>query len=1368
MNAPDNSESEKLPPAPELPRGPLGEGDGHSPFPVVGIGASAGGLEAISQLLSGMPTNTGMAFVVVQHLDPRHESRLPELLARATRMPVLEAAHGLAVRPNHVYVIPPNTKMALAQGILHVTPREERRGPHLPIDFLFRSLAEDQQARAVAVVLSGTGSDGTQGLCEIKAQGGITFAQDEKTAAHPGMPQSAVASGCVDFVLPPEQLARRLGEIGGHPYLAPAPPKPDGEPHAQENYQKILGAVRAVTGVDFSHYRDTTIKRRIMRRMAVNTQQSLTEYAERLKTEPAEVEALYQDLLINVTSFFRDPELFEALKTSVFPEVIKGKSPAQPFRIWSPGCSTGQEAFSLAMTLIEFYDNRPVRPPIQIFATDLDQNGLDKARGGLFPEGIEGEMSAERLRRFFHREDHMYRIDKSIRDMCVFARHNVTADPPFSHLDMISCRNVLIYLTTPLQRRILSAFHYALNIPGFLALGSAETVGEFGDQFELADRPHRIYSKKSSHGRHAVVFPLGDYRAGAAFLSTRPGVAGSVVPDFQREADRILLGRYAPPGVLLDESFNIIQFRGRTSAYLEPPSGEPTTQILKMTREGLFLELRGALVEAKKYNRTVRRQGIRVRTNGGHREIAVEVIPVRTQGGSTCYLVLFQEPSVGLPAPEPPPEPLPATEAEAGRELVQLRQELVATREYLQSMVEQQDASNEELRSANEEILSSNEELQSTNEELETAKEELQSANEELSTVNEQLQRRNMELDLVNNDLTNLLSSSSIPVVMVGGDLRLRRITGPAKKAMNLLPTDVGRPISDLNFTAIAPDLEQLLTEVIENVRPVEREVRDREGRWYVMRVHPYRTTDNKIDGAVIVFLDVNQIHHAQEELEQKTAQLGEQVQLIELSQDAIVVRDAENTVRSWNRGAQAMYGWTEHEVKGKSLDELLHTDPAACKELNDQLDRTGTWEGELLQTRKDGTPILVLSREVLVRDASGRRSAVLAIKRDITELRRVMEALREADRRKDEFLATLAHELRNPLAPIRNAVEIIRLAGKDPTAIAGARDVLDRQGRQLSRIVEDLIDVTRIVEEKIQLCKEWVALSAVVEMALETCRSRIEGRRHQLSVTLPPEPVYLHADPGRLSQVLINLLDNAAKYTPPGGQIWLSAERVPDDENEFLELRVRDTGIGIQADLLPHVFEMFTQGSRSVEAGRGGLGVGLTLVRSLVQMHGGSVEVRSGVPQLGSEFVVHLPLTKGPPEQEVVAPAAPTATVTSRRILVVDDNHDQAESLAILLRLMGHEVRVAEDGAETLQATAEFTPEVLLLDIGLPGMNGYEVARRLRKEPRFRNVLFIAQTGWGQEEDRRSSKEAGFDYHLVKPVTPEDLEKILANHPAK
>jgi two-component system CheB/CheR fusion protein len=498
--ASDNTpESDNIPVAAEHSKGPIEEADGHSPFPVVAIGASAGGLEAFQHLLAKLPTDTGMAFLLVQHLNPRLESRLTDLLSKSTTMPVQEAAHDMELQPNHIYIIPPNSNLGVARGHLQVTPRGEGRGPHLPVDYLFRSLAEEQKARAIGVVLSGTGADGTQGICEIKAVGGITFAQDAQSSRYSGMPVSATNSGCVDFVLPPEQIAERLAEIGSHPYLvSETAPVIKQQQDGEADYRRILTRVRSVTGVDFSQYRDTTIKRRILRRMALHSQQFIHEYAIQLDSDEAEVQTLYHDLLINVTSFFRDPQVFYALQELVYPAIVKEKAPRAPIRVWVPGCSSGQEAYSIAMSLVEFFDDKPARPPIQIFATDLgDAPSLEKARAGIYPESIEAEVNPERLRRFFTKEDHVYRVSKSIREMSVFARQNITTDPPFSHVDLISCRNVLIYLATALQKSVLPTFHYALNTPGFLLLGTAETVGDHPDHFELLDRANKIYKKKT-------------------------------------------------------------------------------------------------------------------------------------------------------------------------------------------------------------------------------------------------------------------------------------------------------------------------------------------------------------------------------------------------------------------------------------------------------------------------------------------------------------------------------------------------------------------------------------------------------------------------------------------------------------------------------------------------------------------------------------------------------------------------------------------------------------------------------------------------------------------------------------------------------
>ncbi len=866
------------------------------------------------------------------------------------------------------------------------------------------------------MVLSGTGSDGTLGLLEIKSVGGITFAQEPGSAHHGGMPQSAIGSGAVDFVLPPEGIARRLAEIGAHPYLAPSPveaPPPESENH----FRRVLGAVKAVTGVDFSQYRDTTIRRRILRRMALHGESSLAAYAGRLEQDVPEVEALYGDFLINVTSFFRDPALFEALKTSVFPEILKAKPADAPLRLWVPGCSTGQEAYSLAIALWEFFDDKPLRRPFQIFATDLsDPGSLERARAGLYPESIEAELTPERLHRFFKKEDPFYRIDKSIRDSCVFARQNLTADPPFSHVDLISCRNVLIYMAPALQRRVLPTFHYALNVPGFLVLGSSETVGELNGLFEVMDRANKIYAKQVTASRPLVQFAIEGYKLPGA-AGPRAGAPGSTPADFQKEADRLLLSRYAPPGVLVNEHLDILQFRGRTGPYLEAPPGEPTMNLLKMARPGLFVELRSALNEAIARGESVRREGLRLRDEQGVREVAIEVLPVRPrEAAAQCCLVLFEE-GGGPNRSAGPERPAgwrarlyrwfnarahPAVAAAAGREgltepeaeTAQLRQELSSTREYLQSLVEQQDAANEELRSANEEILSSNEELQCTNEELETAKEELQSTNEELSTVNEQLQHRNLELNQTTNDLQNLLASTAIPVIMVGPDLRIRRLTPPARKIMNLLPADLGRPIGDLRANVDVPDLEALIAEVIEEVQVRERDVRGRDGRWYTLRVHPYRTADNKIDGAVVVLLDIDDIKRYQEEVreERDYAQA-----IVETVREPLIILDGELRVETANAAFYRTFGVQPAETQERLFFDLGNQQwdiPALRRLLEEVLPREKAFEGLEVQHHfpQIGRKTMILNARGLYR--ADRPSLILLAIEDVTGSRQEAEKL--------------------------------------------------------------------------------------------------------------------------------------------------------------------------------------------------------------------------------------------------------------------------------------------------------------------------------------------------------------------------------------
>ncbi len=834
------------------------------PFPVVGIGASAGGLEAFTELLKNLPTDPGLAILYAAHLEPHHKSRLPEILDKITTLPVREVREGMAVEVNHVYLLPPNTNMALTDGKLALTPRSPVPGQHMPIDHLFRSLAHIQKHRAIAIILSGGGSDGTLGFQAIKAEGGITIAQDEKTAIQPGMPRSAILDGNVDYILPPRDIARQITRLGRHPYAQKSPDV--AEPIAADVTNEILALLRSVSDVDFTLYKQTTINRRLLRRLALSDCHNLEEYLQLLHRDRDELMRLYQDLLIRVTQFFRDPEAFTVLKEQVFPNLIQqGRTHTHPLRIWVAGCSTGEEVYSLAIDLLEYLESQPERLPIKILATDINEAALDKARAGIYLDNIEIDVSAERLRRYFNRVDNQYQISKAVRELCVFSRHNLATDPPFSHLDLVSCRNVLIYMDVLMQKRVLPLLHYALNRSGYLFLGSSESVGPFTELFDAVDGRHRIFRKRPlGAGVPAALdfgsFALGEHRPPSVGRGEE-GLLWSAL-DVQREADRIVLARYAPVGVVIDETMTVLQFRGRTAPYLEPAPGLASLDLFRMLREGLLAEVRAAVNQARAEDAIATRA---VRRPTDNVPVKVEVIPFKASPSRVrFFLVLFQEVSApATPAPAPPStEARPPVDAQ----VAQLQQELGAVREYLQSVIEEHESTNEELKSANEEILSANEELQSTNEELQTAKEEAQSANEELSTVNEELRFRNAELARVNNDLVNLLSGVGIPIVMVGCDLRIRRFTPPAEKLFNLIATDVGRPISDIKPNLNVPDLAQLITGVIDSLTPYEGAAQDQEGHTYSLRVRPYVTLDKTIDGASLVLIESEPFQNRKDE----------------------------------------------------------------------------------------------------------------------------------------------------------------------------------------------------------------------------------------------------------------------------------------------------------------------------------------------------------------------------------------------------------------------------------------------------------------------------------------------------------------------
>ncbi len=828
-------------------------------FPVVGVGASAGGLEAFTWLLKALPDNPGMAFVLVPHLDPKHESAMTELLGRATGMPVLQVSDGMRLKPDHVYVIPPDRDMTIYDGMLRLERREPLPGLHMPVDTFFRSLAAELHSNAVGVILSGTASDGTLGVAAIKSEGGITFAQDSRSAKYDGMPNSAIASGCIDLVMPPDKIAQELTRIRHHPYVTERMDRVD---RPTGRMSRVFHLLKQVCRVDFSDYKPATIRRRVLRRMALRRIENLSDYVNLLQEDRNEVEALYGDILINVTSFFRDPGAFQALRETVYPAILKDRTPAETIRIWVPGCSTGEEAYSHAIALLEYLSDTRSDASVQILATDLSLSAVRRARIGIYKESIRTDVSADRLKRFFNKIDSGYQISKTVRDMCVFANQNVFSDPPFSHIDILSCRNVLIYLSQVLQKRVIPIFHYALRPGGFLMVGSTEgLVGTGAELFELVHRKHKIYRKRAVPS--PVAFGVPPEHFDPTIVTTEP-VTPMTKPEpvrtpieLQREADRLLLTRYVPAAVVVSADLEVLQTRGNASRYLELPSGKASLNILKMIKAGLLFELQNALDEVKKTGEPVRKENLQMEANGGFATVSLEVIPFQAPAQSVTSFVIVFEPSEPkeqeeLPAVRKRLEPQDAKDKLINR----LKHELTATKEYQQSIIEALEASNEELQSANEEIHSGNEELQSTNEELQTSKEELESANEELNTVNEEMQHRNYQLGSVNSDLTNLLASVNLPIIMLSSDLTIRRFTPNAAELLGLTAADVGMPLVQVRLKLQVPDLETTMLHVMRDSTPRQKEFQHGKS-WYRLRVTPYQTTDSQTEGVVAALFDI-------------------------------------------------------------------------------------------------------------------------------------------------------------------------------------------------------------------------------------------------------------------------------------------------------------------------------------------------------------------------------------------------------------------------------------------------------------------------------------------------------------------------------
>jgi two-component system CheB/CheR fusion protein len=856
----------------ETLEGPLPEESRAPSFPIVGIGASAGGLAAFEAFFSGMPAegDPGMAFVLVQHLAPDHKSILSDLVKRYTRMEVFEVTDGMIVQPNCTYIIPPNFDMAFLNGSLQLLEHVVSRGLRMTIDFFFRSLAQDQRERAICIVLSGTGSDGSLGVRAVKGEGGMAMAQNPESTEFPGMPSSAIATGLVDYILPPAEMPARLIAYAAHAFgnkiRGASPPTAS----AEEILKKVCIVLRDSTGHDFSQYKRNTLTRRVDRRMAVHQIGRAEDYLRHLRQSPTEAQALFRDLLIGVTNFFRDPVAFTVLEAQVIPQLFVGKPAGAPVRVWVCGCASGEEAYSIAILLQEHLETLKTTFKVQVFATDIDPRAIEQARSGVYPASIAADITSERLSRFFSPdlENGVYRIQKIIRDLLVFSEQDVIKDPPFSKIDLISCRNLLIYLNRDLQKKLIPIFHYALNPNGMLFLGTSESIGEFASLFAVLDRKQKIYRRQTdipgsaSPNLGRFVPPLATPVVRDRMTRVEPGVISR--SNLREITEHSLVAHYAQVGVLVNNRGEILHIYGRTGRYLEPASGDAGMNILAMAREGLRPTLTAAFYRVITQQQPVSHPGLQVKTNGDFSTVNLHLRPATDQDGAILpgiFLIIIEECPTQLSPPAAADNHADAPDTREKARIAALEQELLTKEEYLQSTLEEMETSNEELKSTNEEMQSVNEELQSTNEELETSKEELQSVNEELATVNAELQNKVADLSRVNNDMNNLLAGTGVATLFVDHQLHIVRFTPGTTELINLIQSDIGRPVGHIVSNLVGDDhLVKDIQAVLRDLAPRIAKVQTRAGTWFQMRIRPYRTLENVIEGAVITFIDITDL----------------------------------------------------------------------------------------------------------------------------------------------------------------------------------------------------------------------------------------------------------------------------------------------------------------------------------------------------------------------------------------------------------------------------------------------------------------------------------------------------------------------------
>ena len=1274
-----------------------------------------------------------------------------DLLAGHTPLTVEQASDGTPIEPEHVYLIPPGTDLAIRAGALRLSPPHERHGARLPFDFFLRSLAGELGERAICVILSGTGSDGSLGLKAVKEKGGLVIAQDPDEAEYDGMPRSAIMTGAVDLVLPVAEIPEILAKYGRRKAQAP-------DDHPPDRLAEIVNVVRTKTSHDFTLYKPGTLMRRIERRMALAGVDDIGRYLDLLRENGGELDLLAKDLLINVTNFFRDAKAFELLAEEVIPDLVQRHPADRPLRIWVAGCSTGEETYSLAMLFFEQIAAAKRTIKLQVFASDVDEEAVALAREGLYPGSIAADVSPARLARFFTQEEYGYRVVPELRGVVVFTVQDVLADPPFSRLDLISCRNLLIYLRPEAQEKVLLLFHFALSDGGVLMLGSSETVGNLDDRFEPISKTQRIYRQIGRSRPGEVDFPIGSGGGGRAIWPGRrrpTAVQGISARDL---AHRVLIDSYAPASVLINRKYECLYYSGPTDRYLRVAAGEPSRDLLDLAREGLRHKLRAAIRQAIQEHAHATATGAQASYGGSAVAVRIEVHPVQSEGEELLLVSFFDEPVREQQADRAaePTDDFPR--------VAELERELDATRKELQSAIHDLEIANEEQKAINQEAMSANEEFQSTNEELMTSREELQSLNEELTALNSQLQETLERQRSTSNDLQNILDSSGVATLFLDGALNIRFFTPAAKSLFRVIATDVGRPLADLTPLAADRDLLGDARMVLTSLAPLGREIEADGGSWYVRRILPYRTQDNRVDGVVITFADISEIKAAEREI--RTAR-NYSDSIIDTIRQPLVVLDEGLRVVSANRSFYRTFALAREETVGRMLDlagdgrleipglrhflERVQIEPAPVEDYEVEI------ELPLL-----GRQLLLLNAREIRDEALGGRKILLAID-DITERKHATEALEAAKREaeqanlgKSRFLAAASHDLRQPLQTISLLHEILAKKVEDEATLRLVGR-LDETVSSMSSMLDTLLDINQLEAGIVRREMVDFPINAVLEQ-LRT-QFTFHASAHRLGWRVVPSSRSVRSDPRLLEQMIRNLLSNAVKYTSQG-KILLGCRR----RGDMLRIEVWDTGIGIPEEQLQAIFEEFHQIDNPARERSKGLGLGLAIVERLANLLGHAVDVRSR-PGKGSVFAVEVPLGQDAPHWRPrhLWPEATESGHQSGAILVVEDDPSVREMLALLLEGEGHRTTAVEDGRQALELAAHgaIRPDLVVADYNLPqGLNGLQTVAGLR-DTLDHEIPAIILTGDISTGTLREIAQGGH-LHLNKPVKARELTELI------